>query len=107
MLFIEALARRGEATVGSGRLSLRYDAPTEYFGVRQNRELLTALATETGGAYWSDGSGLDGLMTAIRHSAAGVTEEDIRPLWNAPVFFLLLLLLKSAEWLARRRWRTI
>jgi uncharacterized membrane protein len=106
VLFIEALARRGEATVASARLSLRYDAPTEDFGVRQNRALLTALATETGGAYWT-AEDLDGLLTAIRHSAAGVTEQDIRPLWSAPVFFLLLLLLKAAEWLVRRRWRTI
>jgi hypothetical protein len=28
-------------------------------------------------------------------------------LWDAPFFFLLLVLLKSAEWLLRRRWRVI
>jgi hypothetical protein len=47
------------------------------------------------------------LPEAIRYSAAGITEHEIRPLWDAPAIFLLLLLLKAFEWLLRRRWRKI
>ncbi len=106
VLFVEALARRNADTIGTARLSLRYDAPAEHFGVRQNRPLLQSLADATGGRYWP-ADDIDGLAAAIRHSAAGVTEQNIRPLWDAPALFVLLLLLKSAEWLLRRRWRTI
>jgi hypothetical protein len=106
VFFVEALARDDQETMGTARLSLRYDAPAEHFGVRQNRALLTALSAATGGAYWNS-QDLDGLAGAIRHSSAGVTEQNIRPLWDAPAWFALLLLLKSIEWLLRRRWRTI
>ena len=50
---------------------------------------------------------LEGLPEAIRFSAAGITENQIRPLWDAPLIFLLLIGFKAAEWLLRRRWNTI
>ena len=106
VLFVEALARRDQDTVATARLSLRFDRPAEHFGMRQNRTLLTALADDSGGQYWT-ADDLDRLPDAIRHSAAGITERNVRPLWDAPALFMLLLLLKSAEWLLRRRWRTI
>jgi hypothetical protein len=31
-------------------------------------------------------------------------ERQILDLWNAPIAFLLLLLLKAGEWLLRLRW---
>jgi uncharacterized membrane protein len=106
VFFVESMARRGEETVGTARLSFRYDTPSEHFGVRQNRALLTALGAASGGAYWTVDN-LEGLASAIRNSAAGVTELNVEPLWDAPALFLLLLLLKSTEWLLRRRWRSI
>jgi hypothetical protein len=106
VFFVESLARREQETMGTARLSFRYDTPAEYFGTRQNRALLTALGAESGGGYWAADK-LDGLVAAIRNSAAGITEINVWPLWDAPALFVLLLLLKSTEWLLRRRWRSI
>jgi len=44
---------------------------------------------------------------AISYSTASITEQQISYLQDAPFFFLLLILLKSAEWLLRRQWRVI
>jgi hypothetical protein len=88
-------------------MSLYNDAGNaEYFSLRQNRGLLERLAETTGGRYWEPDQ-LDQLPDAIQLSRAGITEQEIRPLWDAPAVFLLLLLLKTVEWCLRRRWRTI
>jgi len=47
------------------------------------------------------------MSRAISYSTAGITERQLSYLWDAPFFFLLLLLLKTCEWLLRRRWRVI
>ena len=39
-----------------------------------------------------------------RDDDAGVSARETRELWNMPAFFLLILLLRSAEWLVRRTW---
>ncbi len=104
---VEALARRGDQTLATHRMAVRHESGrAEYFSVRQNRTLLEQLATATGGRYWSADQ-LEGLPEAIRYSAAGVTQQEIRALWNMPVVFLLLLLLKAGEWLLRRRWSVV
>lgn len=104
---LEALARQGESTVGTHRMAYRHESGrAEYFSVRQNRTLLEQLASATGGRYWTV-NGLDELPQAIRYSAAGVTQQEIRALWNMPAVFLLLLLLKAGEWLLRRRWSVV
>lgn len=89
------------------RIAIRHDTnQNEFYSLRQNRPLLEQLAAETGGRYWTLAQ-LDGLPEAIRYSSAGITEQHIRPLWDAPAVFLLLLILKFMEWGLRRRWRTI
>ena len=62
--------------------------------------------TYTGGRNWALDE-LDELAQAISYSAAGITEQQLHPLWDAPLLFLLLLLLKAAEWTLRRYWKTI
>ena len=104
---VEALARRGDQTLATTRMAMRHESGrAEYFSVRQNRSLLEQLAQATGGRYWTADQ-LDGLPEAIRCSAAGVTQQEIRALWNMPVVFLLLMLLKAGEWLLRRRWSVV
>ncbi len=104
---VEAMARRGGETLAATRVAIRHESSrAEYFSVRQNRTLLEQLATVTGGRYWTADQ-LDGLPEAIRYSAAGVTQQEIRALWNMPAIFLLLLLLKAGEWLLRRRWSVV
>jgi uncharacterized membrane protein len=104
---IEAKAYLGQESLGATVLHVRReDGVAEDFHPAQNRELLTRLAEQTGGRYWTLGE-LAGLPQEIRFSEAGITAREILDLWDAPFFFLLLLGLKAAEWLLRRRWGTI
>ncbi len=103
---IEAISRVGETLLGSSTTAVRYDQGLEIFNVRQNRALLERVAEVTGGQYWTADE-WDEIPEAISFSTAGIMEQQISYLWDAPFFFLILILLKAAEWLLRRRWRTI
>jgi hypothetical protein len=103
---VEAISRQGEELVSSIRTATRYDQAQEAFGVRQNRALLERVSAATGGRYWTPEQWGD-LPEGISYSTAGITEQQINYLWDAPFFFLLLLALKTAEWLLRRRWQVI
>ena len=104
---IEAISRRGDEPVDSARIAVHHDAGTaEFFSLRKNNALLQQLAVATGGRNWALDE-LDELAQAISYSAAGITEQQLHPLWDAPLLFLLLLLLKAAEWTLRRYWKTI
>jgi hypothetical protein len=110
--FIDMLARRNTTgrdteVVSTARTAVHHEqGAAEYFSLRQNRSLLTQLAQATGGQYWSADS-LAGLPEAIRFSPAGITEQQTKPLWDMPIIFLLLILLKASEWVLRRRWGVI
>jgi hypothetical protein len=84
----------------------RVDGVLEQFGSWQHRPMLERIARETGGRYWTLDD-LAGLPEAIRYSRAGMVESSTLDLWNAPLGFLLLALLKAGEWLLRRRWRRL
>ncbi|MDG2176532.1 MAG: VWA domain-containing protein [Gammaproteobacteria bacterium] len=103
---IEAISRVGENLVGSSTTAVRYDQGQEIFNVRQNRQLLERVAEITGGQYWTVEEWNE-IPEAISFSTAGITEQQISFLWDAPFFFFLLVLLKTMEWLLRRHWRTI
>ncbi len=103
---IEAISRVDETLVSATTTAVRYDEGQEIFNVRQNRPLLERISQVTGGQYWSPAQ-WDQIPEAISYSTAGITEQQISYLWDAPFFFLLLILLKTAEWLLRRHWRTI
>jgi uncharacterized membrane protein len=106
-IVFEANARRNAQSLGTARASVEYmRADAEFFSIRQNRALLQQLADSTGGRYW-DPADLGGLPQAIRASNAGVLEQQLLPLWDAPLLFLLLAALKCSEWLLRRRWGVI
>ncbi len=47
------------------------------------------------------------LSREIAFSEAGITGREIKELWDMPVVFLLVLALKSTEWLLRRRWGVV
>jgi uncharacterized membrane protein len=104
---IEAQAQRAGKSAGSARAIVRYEqGAAEYFGLRQNRSLLEQLAAATGGRYWRPEQ-LEGLSEAVRASRAGVAQQEVLPLWDAPAAFLLLAALKAGEWLLRRRWGAV
>jgi uncharacterized membrane protein len=100
----EVVARRGEKPLGRDVLTFqRMDGVAESFHTGQNRELLTRLASQTGGKYWRP-EDLSDLSDEIALSEAGVTTRDTLELWNMPFFLLAILLLRSTEWLLRRKW---
>jgi len=72
----------------------------------QNVALLRRLADATGGRYWTSDTA-DGIPAALTYTGGGIRERQIEPLWDMPALLLLLLGLKVAEWLLRRRWRRI
>ena len=105
--YFEAIAERGGEPVHTVRTSAYSESgQAEYFNIRRNSALLRRLSDATGGQYFEPGN-LDGLEDLLRYSNAGITEQILRPVWDAPALFLLLLLIKFGEWMLRRRWRTI
>lgn len=103
---VETISRIGDEPRESVRTATRFSPGNEAFNTRQNRPLLERLAAMTGGRYFTPAQWGE-IDDAIAFSDAGITEQEISYLWDAPAFFLLLILLKAAEWLLRRRWRTI
>ncbi len=103
----EITARRGNETLGTDVLPFRReDGVAENFHREQNRDLLERLANETGGRYYTPKTASH-LTDEIAYSDAGITSREMKDLWNMPVVFLLLLSLRSAEWLLRRRWGAV
>jgi len=92
------------AELGRARFAVRReDGVVEHYHVQQNRPLLERLAAATGGTYFPV-SDVSKLPEAVSFSEAGSVERQVLDLWNIPLAFLLLLLLKSAEWLVRLYW---
>jgi hypothetical protein len=104
---VEMSARRGSDDLGRDTLTFRReDGVAENFRVEQNRDLLEKLSSETGGRYYKP-EDAGKLGSDISYSEAGITVRETRDLWDMPAIFLLLLLLRSGEWLLRRKWGVI
>jgi uncharacterized membrane protein len=100
----EAVAKSGDEELGRARFAVRReDGVIEHYRVAQNRPLLERLAAATGGSYFAVGD-LSRLPEAVRFSEAGSVERQVLDLWNMPLAFLLLLLMKAGEWLVRLYW---
>ena len=103
----EVIARRGDRPLGRDVLTFqRVNGIAESFHAGQNRDLLTRLAAQTGGKYWRP-QDLSDLPDEIVLSEAGVTSRETRDLWNMPIVLVAILLLRSAEWLLRRKWGVV
>ena len=104
MYRFETEARLDEDVLGSARFAVRRaDGIAEHFQIQQNRPLLENLASLTGGQYFALDDLAD-LPEAIQFSDAGILETEILDLWNMPIIFLLLILLKVGEWVLRLFW---
>ena len=98
------IARRGNEEVGRATTHvIRANGIAEQFASHQHRAVLERISHMTGGRYWTLDE-LDGLAAAIPYSKAGVIERLTLDLWNLPIVFLTLLLLKLSEWALRLRW---
>jgi uncharacterized membrane protein len=103
----EVTARQAGAPLGRDALTFRReDGQAENFHREQNRELLQKLAEQTGGHYYTPRDARR-LPREIAFSEAGITGREIKEIWDMPVVFLLVLALKSTEWLLRRRWGVV
>jgi hypothetical protein len=104
---VEVVAARGTEELGRDTITFRReDGAAENFHTEQNRELLEKLASETGGKYYKP-EDAQKLGKDISYSEAGITVRETRDLWDMPIVFLLLLVLRSGEWLLRRKWGVI
>jgi uncharacterized membrane protein len=100
----EVTAQRNRTELGRDVLTFqRMDGVAENFHTEQNRDLLERLATQTGGQYWKPAD-LGRLAGSIPFSEAGVTVRETKDLWDLPLVFLVLLLLRFSEWWLRRKW---
>ena len=93
----------GAAAETVTRLARVGGGDVESFGAARNSALLARIAEATGGRLWAEDE-LAGLADAIAFGGAGIRERDSLPLWDAPIFYLLLVLLKCLEWSLRRYW---
>ncbi|HTZ72356.1 MAG TPA: glutamine amidotransferase [Candidatus Aquilonibacter sp.] len=97
-------AQRAGQELGSDSVPFeRLDGVAENFHTGQNRALLEELASQTGGKYWTP-SDLAKLPAEIPYSAAGITMRDTKELWDMPIIFFLVILLRFSEWFLRRKW---
>jgi len=100
----EVTAQRSGQELGRDVLTFqRMDGVVENFHTEQNRDLLERLASQTGGQYWKPAD-LGKLAGSIPFSEAGITVRETKDLWDLPLVFLVLLLLRFSEWWLRRKW---
>ena len=103
----EVTARQGTKPLGKDVLTFRReDGAAENFHREQNRDLLQKLAEETGGRYYTPRNA-NQLSKEISYSESGVTSREMKDLWDMPAMFLLVIGLRAAEWLLRRRWGVV
>ena len=78
-------------------------AAEEFANLKMNRELLSRLATASGGQFVEPDK-LDDFVASLPTRHAQITEPYVRPLWHTPWVFLLAIICLCAEW-GLRRWR--
>jgi len=104
---VDIVAKHGQEDLGHDMLTFRReDGVAESFHVEQNKELLEKLSSETGGRYYKPNEA-SRLGKDINYSEAGITIRETRDLWDMPVVFLAIVLLRMIEWLLRRKWGVI
>jgi hypothetical protein len=81
-------------------------ANKEYFQPTRNEALLRRISEVTGGRHLQPGD-ISGLDVLLNFAGTGIRTVEVLPLWQLPVFFLLLVLLKLGEWMLRRLWGRI
>jgi len=104
---VEMNATRAGEEVGRDTVSFRReDGVSEAFHSEQDKETLERLSTQTGGRYWKPDE-VRKLPEEITYSEAGITTREVKDLWNIPIVFLVLALLRGSEWMLRRKWGAV
>jgi uncharacterized membrane protein len=103
----EVAAREDKTDLGRDTLTFRReDGVAENFGAAQNKDLLEKLSSDTNGNYYTP-SKAGRLPEEIAVSEAGITAHDNLDIWDMPILFLLVLLIRGGEWLLRRKWGVV
>ena len=103
----EMVAGQDKTELGRDTLTFRReDGVAENFGTAQNKELLQKLAGDTGANYYTPDKAKR-LGSEIAVSEAGITAHDNLDIWDMPILFLLVLLIRGGEWLLRRKWGVV
>lgn len=93
----------GEEIKSTTQWVFREDGKAEQYALAQNDTFLKRISAATGGNYYSI-EDIDSITETLRTSRTGIVREQSLPLWNAPLFFLLLIGLKLFEWMLRMFW---
>jgi len=93
----------GETLHSTTKWIYREDGTAEHFALAQNAAFLKRVSASSNGIYYTTDTAAE-LPTALRTASTGIVSEKLLPLWNAPLFFLLLLGLKLLEWVLRLAW---
>jgi hypothetical protein len=100
---VKGTATRGQQDLGTQVMHARASAgDSEYFDAAMRSSLLTRVAEETGGRFFTPATAST-LPEAISYNGRGVTVVEERDLWDMPIILMLLLALIGAEWAYRRR----
>ncbi len=100
---VDVEAQRNGKTIGKDESWVRVGASDEeYFDAAQRRPLLERIADETRGHSYTAAT-VDKLPEDLQYAGAGVTQVEERDLWDAPLFFLLLIGFIGGEWALRRK----
>jgi len=103
----ETIAHQDKTELGRDTLTFRReDGVAENFGAAQNRDLLEKLSSDTGGSYYTPATAKK-LTGEVAVSEAGITAHDNLDIWDMPILFLLVILIRGGEWLLRRKWGVV
>ena len=103
----EVAAHQDKTDLGRDTMTFRReDGVAENFGAAQNKELLEKLSSDTNGSYYTPAKAKR-LGDEIAVSEAGITAHDNLDIWDMPILFLLVLLIRGGEWLLRRKWGVV
>jgi uncharacterized membrane protein len=103
----ETTAKQDKTDLGQDALTFRReDGVAENFGAAQNKDLLEKLSSDTGGNYYTP-SNARKLSGDVAVSEAGITAHDNLDIWDMPIVFLLVILIRGGEWLLRRKWGVV
>jgi uncharacterized membrane protein len=100
---VKTTAVRDGKELGTSVMHARASAgDAEYFDAAMRSSLLTRVAEETGGAFFTPDTAA-ALPEAINYSGRGVTVVEERDLWDMPIILIAMLGLIAAEWGYRRK----
>ena len=100
---IDATDADGTEVSSATQWIYREDGTAEQYALAQNDTLLKRIAGTTNGTYQTIENAGD-IAQTLRTNRSGIVREQSLPLWNAPLFFLLLIGLKLLEWFLRLYW---